>query len=508
MPNPICPSCQSLNSSSLGVNRRRCKDCGRAYRLKSFMQELREVSSQAAPFVQKKYVITSAVNNTPVHAEFWATLQNYCAVNSARLVVVPLQYRNPTTRNETATADNDIKYAAEVVPFLYRGRTALCEKLTLCADVLTQPTAEKPLSGLQAFGGKSTRDSVIFAHPKVAMETVATQAGKLAKWATTTGACTEAWYSDTKAGAKGEFHHAFAALVVEVGENDFHIRHINANGRDGSFHDLDTFYAGEAVSPASAKVLTCGDLHAVRADASALDATFFAADSMLAVLKPAHVVLHDVLDFQCASHHNDFMTRFKLYQEGKTSVTRELLLTCELLDKIASTSPDAHFYVVDSNHDRHFERWLNGSEGGSDLQNTLAFHETRVAWMRATLSGRAFSPLQWWAQQHMRHLNRFTFLTANDSLTFDGIEYAVHGDKAANGARGAREAFTKVGTKMVIGHSHSPGVANGVYQVGTLSEMNMGYNSGYSGWLHTNCVSYVNGKRALLSIINNRWRIT
>jgi len=266
----ICPNCKSQDTVKNGANRALCKACDKRFQVKNALQLIKEVSSQAEPFIQSRYVITAAVNNTPVHAAFWATLQNYCKVNKARLIVVPLQYKNPTSRAEQENQESDVWYAPEVMPYLYRGRTSLCENLTLCADVSTQPTAARPLSGLTTFGGKSAHDSVIFAHPKRAMETVATQAGKQAKLAITTGACTEAWYSDSKAGAKGEFHHAFAALVVEVDKKLFHVRRLSAKSSTGFFQDLNKLYTPDTVTQQCTKVLTCGDLHAVRADPTAL----------------------------------------------------------------------------------------------------------------------------------------------------------------------------------------------------------------------------------------------
>ena len=53
---------------------------------------------------------------------------------------------------------------------------------------------------------------------------------------------------------------------------------------------------------------------------------------------------------------------------------------------------------------------------------------------------------------------------------------------------------------MIIGHSHTPGINKGVYQVGHSTD-GMNYAKGHSGWMNTHCVIYPNGKRSLIHIL-------
>jgi predicted RNA-binding Zn-ribbon protein involved in translation (DUF1610 family) len=46
----------------------------------------------------KRFVITAAQNATPVHGHFLEALKRYCEHNGAELVVIPLRYKNPTSR--------------------------------------------------------------------------------------------------------------------------------------------------------------------------------------------------------------------------------------------------------------------------------------------------------------------------------------------------------------------------------------------------------------------------
>jgi hypothetical protein len=468
------------------------------------MQRLAQEAVTTELFTNDRFVITSAVSNTLAHDKFLATLLHYCKVNTARLVVVPIRYRNPTRLHEE---NKDDWFDPRLEPYLYRGRARLADNLTLFADIATQPTAQRPLSGLTTLGGDSGLDSAIFGHPKIAMQSVATRPGKMAKWAMTTGAVTVPDYSDTKAGKKGEFHHVLAALIVERDKDVFHVRHV-VSDTNGAFTDIDRKYNGRIVAAAEpVKVLTCGDMHAVRADQSTLETTFFAPDSIVQVTKPPRIVLHDLLDFESASHHNNFFTKFKLYTQGRSSVTGELIATCKLLERLMAAAPWATFYVVDSNHDKHFDTWLNGSAGSVDLENTIVFHETKLAWLKAIQAKEEFSPLKYWVQKLLPGSGKkLAFLTANDSLAIDKIEYSQHGHRGPNGARGSRQAFVGVATKMVIGHSHSPGIDDGVYQVGTSSQMDMDYNQGFGSWLPTHCLSYAGGKRTLVTCLNGSWR--
>jgi hypothetical protein len=89
----------------------------------------------------------------------------------------------------------------------------------------------------------------------------------------------------------------------------------------------------------------------------------------------------------------------------------------------------------------------------------------------------------------------------------NNIEVGYHGDHGPNGARGSRAQFGKIGTKVIIGHGHSPGIREGAYQVGTSSLLDLEYVKGPSSWLATHCVVYSNGKRSLLNIVEGEWKL-
>ncbi|HET8686678.1 MAG TPA: hypothetical protein VFM18_08440, partial [Methanosarcina sp.] len=73
-------------------------------------------------------------------------------------------------------------------------------------------------------------------------------------------------------------------------------------------------------------------------------------------------------------------------------------------------------------------------------------------------------------------------------------------------AKGSIQNLSKLGEKAIVGHSHSPGILGGCWQVGTLSKIDLDYTSGASGWIHTNCIIHENGKRQMINVINGKWR--
>ena len=131
-----------------------------------------------------------------------------------------------------------------------------------------------------------------------------------------------------------------------------------------------------------------------------------------------------------------------------------------------------------------------------------AIHDKRAA---ANQPYESVDPFELVAREHLKHAD-VRFLRRDESCVIGDVEVSYHGDQGPNGARGSRRAFTRIGVKVTIGHSHSPGIEEGVYQVGVSAKLDMGYNRGPSSWLHTHCVTYANGKRTLINVIDGQWR--
>jgi hypothetical protein len=439
------------------------------------------------------YVITSAVNATKAHNGFLASLHTYCQANNAKLIVLPMRYRNPTRKEETP----DDWWDARLTPHIVSERTKLCRDVVLLADIKIQPTAVNPLQGWLTVSGS---DSAILGHTKVALQSVPTKVGDPAKLVMTTGACTVPSYSDTNAGAKGHYHHCLGAVVVEIDGKHSHIRHI-LGAHDGSFIDLDMEYTRYGVSEAArASVLTMGDIHAYQVDQKALVAT----EKLAARISPVAICAHDVLDFSSASHHAGYFERYRLHSNGRNSVLKELEVTAGVLERIAGWADET--IMIGSNHHQHMEQWLAKHENALDLENALVFHETKSAMLRAIHEGSYLDPFQHWMDQLMREPQRLKWLKPGEHFIRHKIDFSSHGHKGPNGARGSTKAFANIGAKTVTGHSHSPAIIDGAYTVGTTSKLKLGYNlDSPSSWHHSHCITYANGKRTLIHCVNGRF---
>lgn len=488
-----CPDCKSTEHrthSYRGANRRlTCRGCGVTFNESRGL----EVSTEAHDASYSTYVITAAVNATKAHSAFLRTLTLYCETNNAKLIIIPMRYRNPTRTDDTP----DDWWDARLMPYITHERTRIAKGLVVLADIKMQPTAINPLNGWKTVSGT---DSAILGHTKIALTSVATKVGDTAKLVMTTGCCTAEQYSDTNAGAKGKFHHTLGAVVVEVDGPNNHIRHI-CPMKDGSFIDLDRKYTTKGIAAAPPiDVLTMGDIHAQRADAKVKAATKVLAD----LLKPKAIVAHDVLDFGSAGHHNDYFERFRRHCRSQSSVLGELRETAAYMDFIAPLTNTV--IMVNSNHHDHFTKWLERHEHALDLENALVYHETKAAMLRAIYDGGYCDPFKMWMDSMMDSPGALKWLRPGESFSKHGIEFGWHGHKGPNGARGSTKGFANIGAKVTKGHSHGAEIIDGAHSVGTSSQMNMGYNlDAPSGWTHTHDITYANGKRTLIHCLNGKF---
>ena len=476
--------------------------------------EIKAIAPKQAELVSKhistkpkaRYVITSAQNATPVFKEGLDSLRLYCRENGAELIVVPNRYHNPTSSWTNADERQDW-WASEIQHDLVDKRIELNANLVLLADIRIQPTAVRPTSGMETFcGGQST----IIGHPKLETVSIPTPQHRLAKIVHTTGAITLDNYSDSKAGKKGEHHHTFGALVVEIDGDRFHIRQLNLDD-DGSFYDLDCLYTQDRVER-NIRIagLVLGDLHERFVDPDVVKATFTSKHSMMNVLNPEAVVYHDVMDFHSRNHHHRHkpFSNLAKQRDKRSSVEDELSECAAFVDKHAREGQRIIFAA--SNHPDALLRWIEDTDWKEDPENAIFYLRTALEIaISATMSSSGASyidPFVYWMERKLSCSQQCEFPHRDESVMIKGIEVGMHGDKGPNGSRGAIKGFGRIGVKSIIGHSHSAGVMDGVYQVGTSSNLKLEYNSGASSWGQVHCIVYPNGKRSLIWIVDGEWR--
>lgn len=487
------------------------------------------------PLDSKIFVITSAQNATPIHEAFWASLLQYCEFRDAELMVIPIRYKNATSRWTESQRnaewwldrpaipwdplnfpdETEEAYYARVYPnrkYLWNVRKDLNKNMTVLGDIKIQPTAVSPLTG---FEGITHGESGIFGHTKLQLKVVATPQGKYPKILTTTGACTVKNYTDTRAGKLGEFHHTLAAVVVEVDGPRFHLRQINAKS-DGTFYDLDYLYDGTKRKPvqySGIPAIVMGDTHVEGIDPAVERATF---QDMIPFFRPQRLFFHDLEDGGSVNHwacKNPFVTGARHFAK-QASAEEEFYSALKFVTD-RTPADGTQSFIVASNHNDWIHRWvldrdwktLSPKDRGFYLRVASELYE-----QSKLLTGDGAERLNAFIMLAKRHFEtgehgNVKVLDYEESCVVEGIECGMHGHYGPNGSRGSARSMRRIGVKSIIGHSHTPAIEEGCYQVGTSTHLSRGYTHGPSSWLNTHCLIYPNGKRTLINVIDGKWRL-
>lgn len=443
----------------------------------------------------KRFIITTAVNDTRAHAGFMASIASYCEHTGATLKIVAAKYRNPTAKRSKAKRLKDATYDAAVLPFLTRKEERLGPNLTLFADLPIQPTASNALRGNEVYCAGT---SAIIGHVKRQMMVVPTDS-RTPRVLWTTGACTVAKYSLSRAGQRAKKHHVLGAVVVKVESNGtFHVRNVSAN-KDGSFTDLDTIYTPDGAYEAGrALSVVAGDIHSGQDDAESRKGL----RKLLDKVRPLHFVLHDVLDMHSRSHHRK--SQRDRFDTSKQLVGAEVWGACSDVDDMSGWGPrDMETHIVRSNHDEHLTRWLEEFVAKEDPENDEYFCDLKSRIYRERRrTGKWPNEFELEFRRHYPDNDNVHFLGREDTLNIGNVAHEFHGDDGVNGSRGSIQAYTRLGIKCTIGHSHTPGILDGVFQVGVTGTKRMGYNKRPSTWLHAHVVLGADGKRQLVIVVN------
>lgn len=445
----------------------------------------------------KTYLVTTAVNQAPLHRGFWASLNVAAEHLGAEIIVCAAVYRNPSAYKVKERGDD--VYPVELHEHLTRKRRALGPNLTLFADVPCQPTASNPTSGMEVLCAGS---SAILGHVKRQLQVVPT-AGRVPRCIWTTAAVTHPRYSKSRAGARAKEHHVLGALIVEVcSGGKFFVRNVTAN-RDGSFTDLDTRYSPSGVEAAPrALSVTLGDIHVGQEDPDALAA----AKSLVQAVRPENLVLHDVYDGQTRSHHRTSKRDRFASRDG--FVLSEVQAVGVALGDFAGWHDDMATWVIDSNHHDHLLRWLEEHDLDADPRNTPYYHELWASLYRAYQNdGQWPNTLQRAVENEFGELPGVNWPSRTDPVSIGGCVHGLHGDVAAAGARGSLNGFVKMGCRVTAGHAHEPAIRDGFFRTGVTGKIDMDYAMrGPTTWLHAHVVLHADGRRQMIITQGRRFR--
>lgn len=456
----------------------------------------------------KRYIITSAQNNTHVNKKVWESLYLLADHYEAELLVGTFSY-NQNAYGELAVKAGTKRYTGKalwfdpiVEDYISDERIELANGLVWCGEMNILPTADDPLSGLATY---THRKSAIFPHVKLAMRSIATMQSEPTKFNYTTGTVTLMNYIQKKAGMKAEHHHVYGGVLVEVNhEGNWWVRQLNAHA-DGRLQDLDVKVERGVVTVGNRVAgITWGDLHATIADPEVLACSH----DMLDELRPEHQFLHDVMEGVATNHHEakNCHSGFKAFVRGYHNVKKELEVT---ISKVSSyCRPWTKTVVVDSNHDFWLTRWLVEHDYRKDPTNAVLFLEMQLqVYKQIEGFNRAFHLLEW-IMKRFDCPKEVRFLQTDESYTIcdKRIECGMHGHLGPNGSRGSAESLKDIGRRANTAHTHSAGIYNGLYIAGTSTLLKWDYAKGPSSWSHSHVVTYPGGSRAIVTMYAGQWR--
>lgn len=497
---------QRKMADALGIPRSSLQDHLKRLKAERFTsRRMKEARIVAADSDKVRYfIVTSAQDESAIHTGFWDNLNAYARFLDAEIIVSGFTYNKSLFEDHQTV---NAHFSPEIVPYMEDRRILLGDRLMICAEMNTLPTAVNPLSGFDTYTGDRWG---IFPHPKVHLKSIPTAKGDPVKIITTTGAVTLPNYVQKKAGIKAEHHHEIGAVIIELLPNDkFFVRHLLAED-DGAFQDLRFYVRNGNVSWAGGvEGITWGDVHWEKRNptiATACWGAYTPTDKlpfvpMIDYLNADYQFVHDLTDFEYRNHHNikDPHFRFKMHMRGTDSVEDSMRGAADFLKEIERTF--CQTVVVESNHDLALTKWLKTADYRDDPINAEFFLRLQHRVYKEIIAGNDNFQVFPWVLKQYENLDDVVFLSQDDSFCIaDGIECAMHGHVGANGAKASPAQFSRMGKRSNTAHTHSASIYDGNYCAGVSANLDMGYNVGLSSWSVTHIVTYPNGKRTLVTM--------
>ncbi len=170
---------------------------------------------------------------------------------------------------------------------------------------------------------------------------------------------------------------------------------------------------------------------------------------------------------------------------------------------------DTEMIVVNSNHDRWLDRWLDSyNPQFDDPRNAEIYFDGNAARYRAERASDPLNVLEYLLRAHTNCATNAKFLAMDESFLICNkrLECGQHGDLGKSGSSGSPKQLSKVGRRAIIGHTHTAGIYDGLYVAGTSTQFRWGYNHGPSSWTHSHILVYPNGKRTVVTLFDGKWR--
>ncbi len=463
----------------------------------------------------KRYVLTSAQNNTHTHpglnnllalVDYWDRLPNAeCELMVGTFSYQIAAYGPKAVKRGTynhAKAIEPLKYAAEIEDYIVDTMNALAPGLIWCGNMNILPTTKWPLTSFDSYNGRSSN---IVPHSTISMESVASMADEATKFNYSTGTITQRNYIQKRAGQLAEQRHDYGALVVEVDhEGSWWVRQLYIDHEDNICDLGIKVKSGIVYTDVRAEAINWGDAHSSEMDLWVRELGW-GEGGLLDEQKPKYQFMNDLFSMRSRSHHEskNFHRTYQKHIDEEDSVEGEVQVTADFLS--AAERDWCEIVVVPSNHDRHLMRWLNEEDPRKDPLNAKYFHLLQYRVLDAMDEGdKDFNVLEW-ALNHAGCPEGIRFLSEDESFVicktrkFDGVECGLHGDLSPNGARGSTLGLTKLGRAVNKGHDHSAAIRGGVFGAATCA-IRLPYMKGPSSHSISHIVTFENGMRTIVTM--------
>ena len=443
----------------------------------------------------KRFIVTTAVMGKDAYTPFAESLRNYAARNNALKLVLPCE--DVVSRGKKAAP---IELSAELKDFRVIFKDTYLNRNLCLSAIKVSAKQINPLSGLDRLP-ENREASLIIASPKFFLNYVPNMHYEVPFAIMTTGAVTVSNYDNDRYMSKrtstlAENDHTYGAVIVEIEDDKiFHFRHVQAS-RTGSFTDLGVEYLPDGtIKDKFETVLVMGDTHVGYHDLELHEKVM----EVAALTNVSQVVLHDIFHGSSISHHEakKSITRAIRASEDKLSLELECTAVKNYIEDIEERG--YKIIIPQANHHNHLLRYLEEHRYAEDPIN-LKFASKLIA-----PAIEKINPLKYAIESILGFCTgNVEWLDTDVSRRLYGVEIALHGDRGANGGKGNKGTFEKGIGNCVVAHTHSAGIHRKVFTVGTVGQMDMGYNEGLSSWTRTCCLIYDDGTKQLINFIENK----
>jgi len=440
----------------------------------------------------KKFVVTTAISCCDINKQFLETIENYCKLNNALLLIIPV-YDNTNNINQNFDP-------------LLNNKNIVSNELLLnsnvcISDIKISPKFVDPVTSLDRLGNRD--HSFIYGSPKQRLTFVPNENDKYPLALMTTGAITNPSYlttssKNTKSSYMAKNDHIMGGVIIElIDDKFFHFRQIQLDD-SGGFYDLGKYYNKKRVKKNKASAFVLGDYHSGETD-KVVDSCW---KEVIKEVGVKNLVLHDAYNGLSINHHDQhkIITLAKKANNNKLNLKNEVKQLSDDLNKLSPLVDN--IIIAKSNHDEVLARYLQECRFRHDPENFEYALELALEMVRHN------DPLKYAVEnQGLNNKKKIQWLKRDESFKICGIELGDHGDKGSNGSYGNLKQMERAYGNSVTGHTHVPEILRGAFRVGTSSIFDLDYKSGLSSWMHTSCLVYPNGNRQLINVINGTWKL-